>query len=233
MKTIEARLTDFGISGKVLRLQQFINPLQIIEEEKIKGAKTIVVVGDDNTLGYVLAHAALCGLPFGYIPVRGPSEIADTLGIPVGEEACDVLSRRRKVKIDVGKVHGTGQLFVSELQVDPAYATVVCDRKFKMTGSTAPLSIGIYNLQPHDDLPITPQDRKLSVVIRPQARKKRFSRKKIEQADETIVPFDELIISSKRPLSVRADGTVVSKKEVIITLSSEQVELIVGAERQF
>lgn len=233
MKTIEARLTDFGISGKVLRLQQFINPLQIIEEEKTKGAATIVVVGDDNTLGYVLAHAALCGLPFGYIPVRGPSEIADTLGIPVGEDACDVLSRRRKVNIDVGKVHGTGQLFVSELQVDPTYATVVCDRKFKMTGSEAPLSISVYNLQPHDDLPVTPEDRKLSVVIQPEVRKKRFSRKQAEPADETVVPFDELIISSKRPFSVRADGTVVSKKEVIVTLAPEQVELIVGADRQF
>ncbi len=233
IKNIEAKLTDFGISGKVLRLQQFVNPLQIIEEEKSKGATTIVVVGDDTTFGYVLSHAALCGVTFGYIPVRGPSHVADLLGIPQGEPAIDVLSRRRRLSVDVGQVHGTGQLFVSELLIEPAYVQVVCDQRFAMSSGDSPLEVAVYNLTDKTKRTTHPQDRRLAATIRPQQGKKRFGRVSGESVDDTVVPFKELHISAQKPFNVQADGTAVSSSEIVVTLAAQQAHLIVGTDRQF
>src|SRR3990167_7209570 len=60
MKTIETRLTDFGIAGKIIRLQNFTNAEAVIEDEIKKGAKTVVIVVNDVTFGHVLSRAATC-----------------------------------------------------------------------------------------------------------------------------------------------------------------------------
>ena len=51
---VEIRLTDLGISGKIKRLSPLKNLKETIKDEIRGGAKTIVVVGDDSTLGEVI-----------------------------------------------------------------------------------------------------------------------------------------------------------------------------------
>lgn len=55
LKAIEIQLTDLGLSGKVLRLTNYNDVRSIIEYELKRGAKTIVLVGDDTTVGNVIA----------------------------------------------------------------------------------------------------------------------------------------------------------------------------------
>src|SRR3989344_5721896 len=79
---IENRLTDFGISGKIVRLTTLSNAHGIVEDEMRYGARTVVVVGNDQTLGRVFSRAAACDVVFGYIPVDNKQPIARVLGIP-------------------------------------------------------------------------------------------------------------------------------------------------------
>ena len=102
MKAVETRLTDFGIAGKIIRLQPFTNAEAVVEDELKRGATTVVIVGNDETFGHVLSRAATCDILFGFIPVGEANSIAKVLGIPVGMEGCEVLSRRRKVNSTSG-----------------------------------------------------------------------------------------------------------------------------------
>src|SRR3989344_4959437 len=89
IKAVETRLTDFGIAGKIVRLQPFANAEAIIEEERKRGATAVVIVGDDTTFGSVLSRAASCPILFGFLPIGEQNSIASVLGIPVGVSACD------------------------------------------------------------------------------------------------------------------------------------------------
>ena len=69
LKTMETRLTDFGIAGKIIRLQNFTNSQAVVEDEINRGATTIVIVGNDTTFGHVLSRAATCDILFGFLPI--------------------------------------------------------------------------------------------------------------------------------------------------------------------
>ncbi len=54
MAALENRLTDLGISGKVIRMALFRHAAENIRDEARRGATTVVVVGKDQTLTRVL-----------------------------------------------------------------------------------------------------------------------------------------------------------------------------------
>jgi len=85
IKAIETRLTDYGIAGKIIRLQRYTNCEMLIEDEIRKGAKNIVIVGNDVTFGHVLSRAASCRVTYGFLPVGSENSIADVLGMTVEE----------------------------------------------------------------------------------------------------------------------------------------------------
>jgi diacylglycerol kinase family enzyme len=115
--SMEVLLTDYGIAGKILRLQNYTDSKSVIEDEIKRGAKTIVIVGNDATFGQILSRSATCDCTFGFLPIGPNNTIAEVLGIPVGIEACTVLSRRRKELLDVGWMNN--RYFVSQLKVMP------------------------------------------------------------------------------------------------------------------
>ena len=115
IKAMETRLTDYGIAGKIIRLQRYTNCEMLIEDEIRKGAKTIVVVGNDVTFGHVLSRAASCRVIYGFLPVGSENSIAEVLGLPVGIDACDVLAKRRKLYLYVGWLNN--RYFISQLQL--------------------------------------------------------------------------------------------------------------------
>lgn len=237
IKAIETRLTDFGIAGKIVRLQPFANTEAMIEEEIKRGASTIVMVGDDATFGSVLSRAASCPTLFGFLPVGERNSIASVLGIPVGIGACDVLSRRRKVKLDVGWVSNRNRFFISQLHIPPADITVAYDEKFVVSSKNGRMELVVCNLQPfiwkekgRDAYVIHPQDGKLEAFLRPVARRGLF---RDVYEDPSIFPFEEMIVSSRTPFAVEADGTSAKETKIVIQLAKKRIEMIVGKERKF
>ncbi len=236
VKNIEVRLTDYGIGGKILRLNNFIDSKPIIDDEIKKGAKTIVIVGNDHTFGHVLSRGATCDCTFGFLPIGPDNTIADVLGIPVGEAACDVLSRRRKERLDVGWMNN--RYFVSQLHVLPAKIQVIYDERFKAYANEK-MEVVVCNLQPFywkwdkkdkDTQVVHPQDGKLEAFLRPLRKKSWWG---YQYEDPSIFPFEEMQIMAKEPFTVVADGKTSKEIKVKIKLAHNKIDMIVGRDRKF
>ena len=235
MKLVETRLTDYGIAGKIIRLQPFTNPHLVIEEELKRGATTIVIVGNDATFGHVLSRAATLEIVFGFIPIGDKNSIATVLGIPIGEEACDTLSRRRKIKLDVGWFNN--RYFISQLHIPPSKITVAYDERFVVSSTQGKMELVVCNLQPyvwHDRGAGTyvahPQDGKLEAFLRPSLGRTMF-RERYEEP--SIFPFEEMMVASDTPFVVEADGKTSKETRITIKLTKEKIAMIVGKERKF
>lgn len=234
LRSMETRLTDFGIAGKIIRLQNFTNAEAVIEEEKNKDASVVVIVGNDATFGHVLSRAATCDILFGFLPIGLDNSIAEVLGIPVGVEACNVLSKRRKVKLDVGWFNN--RYFVSQLHIPPSNIAVEYDEKFRVSAQNK-MELVVCNLQPFawkgkgkQDFIIHPQDGKLEAFLRPVA-SRGIIREKFEEP--SIFPFEEMIVSSRKPFVVEADGKQSKETKIKIKLAKNRIEMVVGKDRKF
>jgi len=232
---IETRLTDYGIAGKILRLQHYANAELLVEDEIRKGAKTIIIVGNDATFGHVLSRAAVCDTTFGFIPVGPDNSIASVLGIPVGADACDVLARRRKLMLDVGWFNN--RYFVSQLHIPPSDIVIEYDERFRVASRTSNMELVVCNLKPfvwrskEKEYVVHPQDGKLEAFLRPVVQKGLFKRESFESP--SIFPFHEMTVSAKRPFVVEADGKTSKEKKITIKLAKRRIDMIVGKERKF
>ncbi len=237
VKSMEIRLTDCGIAGKILRLTNYIDVKPIVDDELKKGATTIVVVGDDSTFGQVLSRSATCDCVFGFLPVGDANNtIAQVLGIPIGVDACDVLSKRRKERLDIGWMNN--RYFISQLLVKPAKIEVVYNEKFKVS-AVEKMEVVVCNLQPfywkrfktdRDQQVVNPQDGKLEAFLRPLKRKKWWG---YHYEDPSIFPFEEMSITGVEAFTVEADGKISKEKNLKIKLARSKVEMIVGRNRKF
>lgn len=236
VKAMEVRLTDYGIAGKILRLNNYIDAKPIIEDEIKRGAKTIVIVGDDHTFGRVLSRSATCDCIFGFLPIGENNTIATVLGIPVGVEACDVLSKRRKETLDVGWMNN--RYFISQLHVLPSRVEVIYDSRFKASANDK-MEVVVCNLQPFfwkkdkkdkDNQVVHPQDGKLEAFLRPLTKKQWWGYK---YEDPSIFPFEEMEIVGAEPFTVEADGKTTKEVRVKIKLTKDKIAMIVGRNRQF
>jgi len=235
IKAMETRLTDFGIAGKIVRLQTFTDPKEVILQELARGASSIVIVGNDKTFGYVLSQSATSAATFGFLPVGDGNTIAHVLGIPVGVDACDVLSRRRKVKLDVGWFNN--RYFISQLHIPPSEIVVEYDEQFQVSPRYGKMELVVCNLQPffwndskQKKIIVHPQDGKLEAFLRP-AIGRSILREKFEEP--SIFPFEEMVVSGKEAFPVEADGKVSKEIKIKIRLAKKKVEMIVGKERKF
>lgn len=112
---IEGLVTDFGISGKVAQLSQFLKLPAAIKEFGVKRLATIVVVGDDVLLEEAINNLAMGAIVLGYIPI-GESIYARALGIPIGPKAVQTLAARRITRLDLGRVGSP--MFLGTLKVE-------------------------------------------------------------------------------------------------------------------
>ena len=237
VKNIEVRLTDYGIAGKILHLGSYMDAKAVVDDEIKRGAKTVVIAGNDKTFGYVLSRAATCGCTFGFLPIgEKENTIAEVLGIPIGEESADVLARRRKEMLDVGWVNN--RYFVSMLHVLPAPVRVIYDEKYSVSANYK-MEVVVCNLQPffwkknkkdREEEVVHPQDGKLEAFIRPLT-KSGFWGYKYE--DPSIFPFEEMEIVGDEPFAMEADGKPSKEIRVKIRMAKNKISMIVGRNRKF
>lgn len=236
IKAIEIRLTDYGIAGKILYLHNYTDSKAVVEEEIKRGAKTVVIVGNDNTFGQILSRSAGCECIFGFIPVGADNSVAEILGIPEGIEGADVLAKRRKEKLDVGCVNG--RYFVSQLHVMPAKVSVCYDERFKVSSSGL-MEVVVCNFKPFyfrrgqkdkDFQVVHPQDGKLEAFLRPLTKNRWWGYK---YEEPSIFPFEEMEITGDEAFTVDADGKITKEVKIKIKLARSKVDMIVGRNRKF
>ena len=109
---MEIRITDLGLNGKILRLSGIKNVKVAIENEIRLGAKTIVAVGNNQTVNKIIGAIINADVyeefqkntVLGIIPIGDDISIASSFGIKDEESACNILLARRVKKIDLGVV---------------------------------------------------------------------------------------------------------------------------------
>lgn len=233
---IETRLTDLGIGGKIFRLSPLRNINELLNDEVKSGVKTIVVVGNDKTLSQVINVVAKLNVVLGIIPVGAENSIAQTLGIPLAEQACNVIAARIIEKVDLGRVNNT--YFLSGLTISSGQLTIECENQYKVRPRFQD-QIRICNLRPAlAASPGTanyfdPQDGLLEILIQPLA--SGFSQlfKKSTQLKNSVIPFKKIAIRSRDSLPVITDGQKVLKTPVNIEIVPQKLKIIVGKNRLF
>lgn len=233
---IETRITDLGLNGKIVRLGITTNVFSTIENEVRKGAKTIVVVGNNAIYNQAInALARLSGLglmsravPLGFIPIDAKaSKIAKYFGIENYEEACDFISARRIEPIGLGLAND--QYFLTQARITTVGSMLEIDKDYTIE-ILENGDIYVINLPTEIDLPEKIEskatDNYLELYIK-TASGKNYNPLGKKNFHKSVFPFQNLIIVNKNH-PVILDESIEVKTPVNIRLSKDKINLIVG-----
>lgn len=231
LAAIETRITDLGLNGKIIRLGPMKNIYDLVKTELKRGAKTMVAVGDDKTVNQVINSLAGSGVPLGIIPIgKDSQQIAAALGIDLETAACDNLSARRIIKLDLGIANG--QYFLSSAKIASNGTTVEInnDYSIEIMGdgdvNAVNLATGHNDVQP--DIKFNPQDGVLELYIRTKESKSFFKK----TTGQSIFSLQKLnIINTKQPLIL--DNSIKISTPAEISIAPQALNVIVGKERKF
>ncbi len=222
---MEIRLTDLALNGKIIRLSGIKNIKSAIQNEIRLGAKTIVAVGNNQTVNKIIGAIIEADIYsdfqkntlLGIIPIGSDNSIANSFGIKNEEEACNILLARRIKKIDLGLIGD--YYFLNEAEVQ-GKNTVINLGDYSLEPQEKSL-IKIINLLSNADNTIdsNPHDGLLDVYI--------SSRKR----DKTLLRLDKFEIVSDH--NVLVDGVIEVKTPTTVSVAKNKLNIIVGKNRSF
>jgi len=225
---MEIRLTDLNLNGKILRLSGIKNIKKAIENEIKLGAKTIVAVGNNQTVNKIIGAILSADLYadfqkqtlLGIIPIGDDNSIANSFGIKNEETACNIILARRIEKIDLGIANN--HYFLNNAKI-PSQETVLKISNYEIQTQKKG-EIKIINLlsdkdEKKDTLKSSPHDGLLDIVIKNSKR------------DISFINTKKLLIESKHKLLI--DSVVEIDTPVEIGVIKNAISVIVGKERIF
>jgi len=239
LSRIETRLMDLGINGKLEKLTLLKNLKEIIEDAVKKDADTIIAVGNDDTISKIINYLPKLSVVLGIIPIGPKNKIANVLGIPSDEKACDVLSSRIIEKIDLGKVNNN--YFLSCLEVPATKElSIECDQ-YKITPISENTTVNICNFGNilgqvgQSNKIYNPRDGILEAVFSQKSESKGpFSIFKKNYSPNSVFPFKKIKIKcSKECLPIMADGQTTIKTPATVEVMPKKLKIIVGKNRMF
>lgn len=212
---LEGRVTDFGITGKIAQLSQFLKFPAAIKEFGMKRLKTLVLIGDDDLLEQAVNQFALSQVVLAYIPLV-ESKYAAALSLPQGVDAAEALAARRIVKLDVGRVEN--KFFLGSIR---------CEGKglelHSPTFSVFPKGqavIEVFNLREGS----YPTDKKLDVQITP------FKGGFVKKPDaSTVVQVKSCRLKAKKSALVDCGANGTLKTPLQVDIVAGAIRMIVGS----
>jgi len=246
---IEHRLTDLGINGRIARSTILTNPKIIVRDAIRRGVKTVVAVGGDSLIHSIITSLVGTDAALGIIPLGDNQSLANILGIPKNEAACDVLSARKIEYIDLGKINNT--YFLTSASVLSDAIKITCDGNFTVQPVKKKSQTSVYNFRemPDDTPPaylhfFNPQDGILEATIEPLGFSltnnilKTFGKERSPKIDriDSIFPIKKVRIESTEPdksIPVIVDGQPMLETPVTIEVAPQKLKVIVGKGRLF
>lgn len=228
---IEFRIVELGINGRMDRLSILKSMRELIDTAVKRGAETIVIVGDDEAIAKAVTIVAQYKVTLGIIPVGDHLAIAEGLGIPKGEAACDVLSKRIVKTIDLGKVND--QFFLFSVKVPAQDVTVECDGNYRVSMLGYPRPFSICNFTPELGTgECNPEDGVLEAIFNEEP--KGWLQFKRQQSTRSVFPIRKArIMSSSSSVSLTLDGATIVKTPAVVEVAPRKLRVIVGKERHF
>lgn len=222
---MEIRLTDLALNGKIIRLSGIKNIKSAIQNEIRLGAKTIVAVGNNQTVNKIIGAIIEADIYsdfqkntlLGIIPIGSDNSIANSFGIKNEEDACNVLLARRIKKIDLGLIGD--YYFLNEAEVQ-GKNTIIKLENYSLEPQERSV-IKIINLLSNQDNTIdsNPHDGLLDVYI--------SSKRK----DASLLRLDSFEIISEH--NVLVDGVIEVKTPTSVSIARNKLNIIVGKNRSF
>lgn len=222
---------QLGINGHTERLTMLKSLQEMVESAIKHDAKTIIAIGNDDTISKMISFLPKHTVTFGIIPVGEPNTIADKLGIPHGVSACDTLSARITTKIDLGKVNNA--YFISSLALPTGQAVSMDFGTYHISTLTPTSSIHICNINGSASKS-DPTDGQLEAVVQESARSGGWFSKKPKYTTHSVFPLKKVkITSDHQSLPVIADGQMMIKTPVTVEVAPQKLKVIVGKNRMF
>lgn len=224
---IETRITDLGLTGKIIRLSNLKNIESAIWSEIKRGARTLVVVGNDGSFNKVLKTLLakevsyfLNELFLAFIPVEN-TQVGLSLGIKSYTDACNILLARRTENIKVAKAND--YFFLSQAEVLSKNVSINIEGNYDIE-SNDKSSIYIINMPSFNIsklLPkkIDPRDEYLHIYI--------------SNKGHSFIPVKKIKISSTDKTYITLDNSTQIELPCSLSMSEKEVNLIVGKNRVF
>ncbi len=233
---LETRLATLGLSGQIGRLTLFRSAKELVEHHVHQGAKTIVLVGNDNTLNKVMWFLPDLPVILGYLPVAEPTDIATLLGIPPGLPACDTLGARLIETLDMGKLGD--RYFLTEAVFERTRAKLAMDDAFTLSlprgGDMALRNLG--GVSRLGQSMANARDGLLEAVLVPNREQplstRILKRLSLGEDNETHVFFKSGTIASDSPIEGHADLFAVSGFEFKVSVVPNKLRVIMGRGRR-
>lgn len=224
---IEIRLTDLSLNGKIIRLGGIKNIKGAIQNEVKLGAKTIIAVGNNQTINKIIGAIIDTDLYgdfqkktlLGIIPVGDDNSIASSFGVKNEMEACNILLARRIEQIDLGLAGK--YYFLNQASIQSLGTTIEvngCSLEVQEKGEIS--IINLLNNQQSETLKSNPHDGLLDIYI------------KTKKKDETNLKADKIRISNPEHKLI-IDGVLEVDTPIELGVLKNQVNIIVGRDRVF
>lgn len=240
---IEARIADLDIKGRTVKLTVLQQLEETLRDAISRGAKTVVVVGNDSTVNQAVNIIAnYKNVTLGIIPVGEKNEVARILGVPEEESACDVISNRLIDILDVGRING--QYFLSKIEIKGEGAILECDGTYKIKLRRKIERIIIGNLGYYSGRMNNPKDGALEISIIPVTDNAGlfsfFKKEKVESDSVLINKYIKVtsnLVDRKdggvREKLINIDDVRIIKTPARVDAVPRQLKVIVGKERMF
>lgn len=224
---IETRLTDLGINGKINRLSFLKNIYQVVAEEIKRGVDTVVVVGDDKTISQIINLIIGLNVVIGFIPIGKDLNIAQSLGIPPAESACDILSARIIKRLDLGKINN--YYFFTSVELGGKDINLTCDNNYFISLPENNI-LNISNLGFSTQQATLPTDGLLNVFI--ENTKKKFWQKNKNRSSRLCLKNINITSQKSLPILITDEKRIV-KTPAEVKIAPKKIRMIVGKKRTF
>jgi diacylglycerol kinase family enzyme len=236
LANVETRCSVLGIQGRVARLAIFRSARELVESLVRDGAETIVLVGNDKTVEKAMWFLPDLPITVGYLPICAPSAIGTLLGIPMGDEACDVLAARRVETVDVGKLDD--RYFLTEVSIEATKAMVDIEGKYRVSphggGAIYIRNLGYTNEKGRSNADA--RDGWLDAVIIPAGAGSGKPRlpflRREEVQEETHVLLRNGAIFSNEPIDIMVDGHTMNGFTFRLGIVPKKLRLITGRDKR-
>lgn len=99
---LKAKLGELGIAGEFVKSVGVGDVTKLAKMGVERGFKTIVAVGGDGTIHEAINGIDNSNVALGIVPLGATNELAQTLGIPDWQSACNILAARKTEILDLG-----------------------------------------------------------------------------------------------------------------------------------
>jgi diacylglycerol kinase family enzyme len=234
LQKVENRLTDLGISGKIIRLGLFRRADEFIKDEVRRGgATTVVIVGGDSTVRQIIDAVIDTRVVLGIIPFGPGNRIANFLGVPEGEAACDILSARIVESLDIGAVNGKG--FVCNVSIPAIKAEINCGGNYRVTpqGQGTIEVRNLFSPTEGQSGPVSnPLDGLLELVIQISNKEGGLAFWRSIQGN-SVIPLKSFEIKTSEPVTALLDGAPIDGSRFEFSVIPQILKVVTGKKRKF